>query len=111
MITVIEMPSFTRTALKLLGVDGLADLIIFLSANPTAGDVIPATGGFRKVRWALSGGGKSGGARAIYFFHDPGHPIVLAAIYGKNDKANLSHGEKNDLKALARDFKIDFRRY
>lgn len=104
------MPGFMRDALKLLGADGLAALTVFLAGNPLAGAVIPDTGGFRKVRWAVPGSGKRGGSRVIYFFHDAGNPIVLAAIYGKNEKANLSPAEKKDLKALARDFKLNFRR-
>ena len=111
LITVIEMPAFTRNALKLIGADGLATLITFLAGDPMAGNVIPETGGFRKIRWALPGSGKRGGTRVIYFFHDSGSPIVLAAIYGKNKQANISHAEKNDLKALARDFKTDLRRH
>jgi hypothetical protein len=110
LITVVEMPGFMRDAVKLLGADGLSALTIFLAANPLAGVVVPDTGGFRKVRWATPGGGKRGGSRVVYFFYDVGNPIVLAAIYGKNEKADLSSAEKKDLKALARDFKIRFRR-
>ena len=34
----------------------------FLSANPEAGDVVPESGGIRKVRWKRQGTGKSGGS-------------------------------------------------
>jgi hypothetical protein len=47
------------------------------------------------VRWALPGGGKRGGARVIYFFHNRSLPVFLLAMYGKNEKANLSRAERN----------------
>ena len=33
-------------------------------------DVIPGTGGIRKLRWRAKGKGKSGGVRAIYYTYD-----------------------------------------
>lgn len=76
-----------------------ARLVEFVGANPESGDVIPETGGVRKLRWALPGGGKRGGARVIYFFQSERLPVFLLAIYGKNEKANLSKAERN---AMAR---------
>jgi hypothetical protein len=49
----------------------------FISARPTAGVVIPESGGLRKVRWALEGKGKSGGMRVIYFVRNHGSRIGL----------------------------------
>ena len=57
--------------------------------------MIPETGGVRKLRWALPGGGRRGGARVIYFFHGERLPLFLLAMYGKNEKANLSKAERN----------------
>lgn len=70
-------------------------LVEFIGANPEAGDLIPETGGVRKLRWALPGSGKRGGARVIYFFHNESLPVFLLAMYGKNEKANLSKAERN----------------
>jgi hypothetical protein len=36
--------------------------INWLASNPEAGDVIPGSGGCRKVRWSRAGMGKRGGA-------------------------------------------------
>ncbi len=77
-----------------------ARLIEFIGANPEAGDLIPETGGIRKLRWALPGGGKRGGARVIYFFHNETLPVFLLAVYGKNEKANLSKAEPNAMAKL-----------
>jgi hypothetical protein len=53
------------------------------------------TGGIRKLRWAKSGGGKSGGVRVVYYFHNESMPLFLLSLFGKNEKANLSHSEGN----------------
>jgi len=50
-------------------------LVAYLAHHPTAGDLVPGTGGIRKLRWALPGRGKSGGARVIYFFHGTDLPL------------------------------------
>jgi hypothetical protein len=65
------------------------------------GDVIAGTGGIRKLRWALKGRGKSGGARVIYYYHDARIPLYLLDIYAKNEQANLSLAERNEFKKLA----------
>ncbi|HEX3746915.1 MAG TPA: type II toxin-antitoxin system RelE/ParE family toxin [Bryobacteraceae bacterium] len=76
------------------------ELVVFLGANPEAGEIIPETGGVRKIRWALAGRGKRGGARVIYYYHDGRLPVFLLAAYGKNEKANLSMAERNAIKRL-----------
>ncbi len=38
------------------------EFVSYIAANPKAGDVIPETGGVRKVRWNREGSGKRGGA-------------------------------------------------
>jgi len=46
-----ETPAFTRNLPRYLDDEGLAALQLFLTEQPDAGDVMPGTGGFRKVRW------------------------------------------------------------
>ena len=58
------------------------------------------TGGVRKLRWAREGEGKSGGHRVIYYFHSERIPLFVLLIYGKNEKANLTQAEKNDMRRL-----------
>lgn len=55
------------------------ELVAFVGANPEAGEIIPETGGVRKIRWALAGRGKRGGARVIYYYHDERLPVILLA--------------------------------
>ncbi len=65
MQTVAETPTFSRQADKLFREDEKRELINFLAENPLAGDEIPGTGGVRKLRFAVPGRGKRGGARVI----------------------------------------------
>jgi hypothetical protein len=69
MLTVVETPQFLRPAEKLFTNEERARLVDYLAANPTVGDEIVGSGGLRKVRFAMEGRGKSGGARVIYFFY------------------------------------------
>src|SRR6202021_513227 len=72
-----------------------------LAAHPETGDVMPGTGGFRKMRWADPGRGKGrrGGLRVIYFYFEADQQIWLITLYGKNETADLSAAEKKALKA------------
>ena len=56
--------------------------------QPVAGDLIPGTGGVRKLRWGLDGRGKRGGARVIYFHHGAAMPLFALTAYAKNERAD-----------------------
>ena len=98
-MAVVETVRFLRDAENLMPESDRARLVEFVGANPESGDVIPETGGVRKLRWALPGGRRRGDAWVIYFFQSERLPVFLLAIYGKNEKANLSKAERN---AMAR---------
>jgi hypothetical protein len=102
LITVAETPEYLRCAERLLSAAERADVVTYLAAHPRAGDLMQGTGGVRKLRWALGGRGKSGGARVIYYFHSEAMPLYLLTVFGKNERANLSKAERNDLAGLAR---------
>src|SRR6056297_3716318 len=105
MQTVTELSLFTKQADKLFTDDERLDLVCYLSENPLAGDVIPGTGGIRKVRVALVGRGKRGGARVVYYFHDETMPLYALAVYAKNEKIDLSPDEKKALSKLVKELK------
>ncbi|MDR2000097.1 MAG: DNA-binding protein [Zoogloeaceae bacterium] len=89
MYTVVETAEFRVQAAKVWTDAEREAFIDFIAANPEAGDVIPHTEGARKVRWAVSGRGKRGGARVIYFNQLDDGLIVLIAIYVKTARENL----------------------
>jgi hypothetical protein len=65
----IEAPVFTEVLTDYLSDDEYRELQLFLAVQPEAGEVMPGTGGFRKLRWAdqRRGKGKRGGLRVIYY--------------------------------------------
>lgn len=99
-MTVVETPFFLRKVANLLNEEERSELVVFLGMNPEAGDVIPETGGIRKLRWATRGKGKRGGVRVIYYFHSETFPLFLLTLYAKPQKANLTGAERNAFKKL-----------
>jgi len=100
--SVVETPEFLAAARKLLDENEREALIEHLAYNPTNGDLVPGTGGVRKLRWALAGRGKRGGARVIYFFHSARMPLFALTAYPKNERANLSDQDRNDFRRLTK---------
>lgn len=97
----IEAPAFTRHVHEYLHDEGYRALQERLTANPSAGDVMPGTGGFRKMRWSdpRRGKGRRGGLRVIYFYFESEQQIWLMTLYGKDEAADLTPREKKALKA------------
>jgi hypothetical protein len=99
-VSVIETPEFLSATRKLMTVEERALVVDYLAYNPTSGDLIPGTGGVRKLRWVLEGRGKRGGARVVYFHHDAGMPLFALTAYAKNERADLSQQDRNDFRQL-----------
>jgi hypothetical protein len=100
MLTVAEVPEYIRRSEKLLSDGERRDVVDYLAAHPKAGDLMEGTGGVRKLRWGRGGQGKSGGVRVIYYFHSEAMPLYLLTLFAKNERANLSKAERNDLAGL-----------
>ena len=96
-----ETPLFGRQAREVWD-DSERDVFIdFIARNPEEGDLIPETGGVRKIRWARPGSGKRGGVRVIYFYHDGDRPLYLLMVYAKARQENLTAEEKKAVRKLA----------
>ena len=109
-VSVIEFAGYRRRARELLTVgqrDAVIDLIAY---EPACGEVIPGSGGLRKVRIGRDGVGKHGGARVIYYFYNEDFPIFLLALYAKNEKGDLTAAEKREFAMFAKEIKIQWKR-
>lgn len=109
MQTVAETPSFTAQANAILTEEEKKEIIDLLAAEPECGEVIPSTGGIRKVRVALPGRGKRGGARVVYYYLDETIPVYALAIYAKNVQTDLTTEQKKVLAKLAQAIKKEAR--
>ncbi|MBX7059760.1 MAG: type II toxin-antitoxin system RelE/ParE family toxin [Leptospirales bacterium] len=80
--------------------DDLLELQYSLCHHPDAGKVVSGTGGLRKLRWALPGRGKRGGARVAYVDIVLKETIYLVTVYPKNEKDDLSETEKKQIRSF-----------
>ena len=99
-MTVVETQEFLKRAKSVMPDSERAELVLFVGTNPEAGEIIPETGGVRKIRWAIDGRGKRGGARVIYYYHNKSMPLFLLTAYAKNQMEDLSMAERNAMKSL-----------
>src|SRR5208337_509771 len=86
---------------ELIGEDGIEAVAVYLIDHPDAGDVIPGSGGVRKLRWAAKGKGKRGGARIIYLFVVVAARIYLMRCYAESVKTDLTADENKQLRQIA----------
>ena len=89
MYTVVETPLFERLADACWTEEERYAFVAFIAAHPEAGDVVPGSGGVRKVRWRMAGRGKRGGARVIYFNRLAAGEIWLLVLYTKAAAENI----------------------
>src|SRR5260370_39223064 len=90
MITIVELESFQVDADNLFTERERNDLTDFIAANPHFGDVMPGTGGVRKLRWGVGAKGKRCGGRVLYYFRDLNIPVFLLAVYKKGERFDLT---------------------
>jgi hypothetical protein len=109
-VSVIELPGYRRRVDELLSGDEQDAIVDLIAYEPACGDLIPGTGGLRKVRVGRGGSGKRGGARVIYYFYNANFPALLVAIYAKNEKADVSAQEKRKFAALVKEITAQWQR-
>ena len=78
----------------------LAILQTTLLIDPKAGELIPGTGGARKVRVPAKDHGKRGGARVIYVDIIVLEEIYLLAAYAKNVQTDMTEEQKKIIRNL-----------
>lgn len=103
MFTVVETKLFQTQWPAYWTEEERGEFAAYLSANPDAGDVIPDSGGIRKVRWKRSGTGKSSGVRVIYFTRNQLEELVLLTLYAKAKTDNLTGAVLKEIRRALED--------
>ncbi|MCC8397941.1 MAG: transcriptional regulator [Rickettsia endosymbiont of Labidopullus appendiculatus] len=80
---------FNKLLSSYLTDDDYADFQWHLASYPKSGDIIPGSGGLRKIRWMAKGRGKRSGIRIIYYYKNQQEQIWLLTIYAKNEAENI----------------------
>jgi mRNA-degrading endonuclease RelE of RelBE toxin-antitoxin system len=105
-MVIIETPVFTKRVLDALTDDEYRELQQFIAEHPEAGSIIPGSHGLRKLRWTMSGKGKRGGTRIIYYWLRPRDTILMLFVFRKNEQSDLSRDQLKVLKAIvAKEFR------
>ncbi len=89
MLTVIESPLFAKLWPDYWSEEERGEFAAFVAGNPECGDLIPGSGGCRKIRWSRAGSGKRGGVRIIYAARLAHGALVLLVIYAKSARENI----------------------
>ena len=106
---IAETPAYLNSVKNFWDEETQNEFKNYIAENYLIGDIIPNTGGLRKIRWQGSGRGKRGGARVIYYFYNENFPIYLLFAYPKNEKDDLTEYEKKLLRDFVQKLKDYFR--
>lgn len=105
-MVIIETSIFTKQIATLLSDEDYRVLQNRLVEMPGSGDIIQGSGGIRKIRCGVSGRGKKGGARVIYFWANHHDQIFMLYAYAKNERDDLT---KDQLSALKEAVTLEFK--
>ena len=108
-LTFIELPLFTSLVTQITDDYYLNRLQSDLLKDPEKGDIIPHLQGLRKVRMALQGRSRAGGARVIYLFLPQHRTVIFFYIYTKAKSENLTPDQEKRLRAAVEIIKREFR--
>jgi mRNA-degrading endonuclease RelE of RelBE toxin-antitoxin system len=97
---IIETPIFTKAIQSLMPEDDYRQLQSALVIRPDMGDLIPGSGGLRKLRWRMPGRGKKGGVRIIYYWATSREEIRMLLAYAKAQKEDLTPQQLKGLRRI-----------
>jgi len=98
----VETAIFTRQVAEALDDDQYRMLQLALVLRPEQGAVIRGSGGLRKLRWAVAGRGKRGGARIIYYWYRASETFYMLFLYPKQEQGDLTPAQAKQLGQLVR---------
>ena len=93
MLTVVETLLFQKQWPLYWSEEERGEFAAFIAERPEAGDVVPGSGGIRKVRWSRAGTGKSGGVRVT-----AQEDLVLLTLYAKSKTDNLTGAKLKEIR-------------
>jgi hypothetical protein len=99
-MVIIETSIFTRRIKSLMSDELYRKVQSELATRPDAGDLIEQSGGLRKYRARLTGKGKRGGARIIYYWHKKRNQIFMLMVFAKNEQDNLTKAQLDKLRKI-----------
>ena len=108
-LTFIELPLFTSLVTQITDDHFLNQLQNDLLKDPEKGDLIPHMQGLRKVRMALQGRSRAGGARVIYLYLPQHHAVIFFYIYTKARSDNLTPDQERRLRGAVETIKREYR--
>lgn len=95
---IVRTRAYSASLKRLTKLGATADDIVAMenaiAASPETGDVIPGSGGLRKVRFGFAGKGKRGGGRSIYYAITSDEVVYMLVAYAKADKEDLTAAER-----------------
>jgi mRNA-degrading endonuclease RelE of RelBE toxin-antitoxin system len=100
----IETPIFAREVQALLTDDSYRKLQQAILVRPEAGNLIPGSGGLRKLRWNLPRTGKRGSLRIIYYWDTPSDTIYMLLAYKKSKQEDLTQDQLKTLSRLIKEW-------
>ena len=103
-LTFIQTPSYAKAAKRLIVDDLQREIELTICADPECGKL---EAGVRKVRIALPGKGKRGGARVVYYHIARKGKVYLLDLFAKNEKTALTNAEKNEVRELTKELEKD----
>jgi hypothetical protein len=100
MYTFVESSIFARHLAAYWTDEEYTRLQLYLATHPEAGDLVPGSGGVRKLCWKTTQRGKRGGLRVLYYLHLKHGEIWLLTLYGKNVRENIPGHVLKQLKEM-----------
>src|SRR3972149_1703539 len=100
MFTVVEPPVFQKQWPLYWREDERGEFAAYIAEFPSAGNVVPRSGGIRKIRWRRAGTGKSGGVRVIYFTRTTEEEVVLLLMYAKAKTDNITGPKLKEIRRV-----------
>jgi mRNA-degrading endonuclease RelE of RelBE toxin-antitoxin system len=99
----VETQVFTAALQRHLDDERYRQLQIALMLRPEQGPVIKQSGGLRKVRWGISGGGKRGGLRVIYYWVSKERAFYMLYAYTEAEQGDLTATQTRELSRVVRE--------